>query len=80
MYIEWEKIYSSYNEIKDREDLPDWYKEYTTHVGDKYRDFTGKEVTLVGMSETNEDYYFIIRDSDGKESYESCVGDLVPIK
>jgi hypothetical protein len=68
-YIKWEKIYSSYNEVKDREDLPDWYK-----------DFTKKEVALVGMSETNEDYYFVVKDSNDKESYESCVGDLVPIK
>lgn len=36
----------------------------------------GKEITLIGMSETNEDYYFVTRDSDGKESYESCVGNL----
>jgi hypothetical protein len=32
------------------------------------------------MSETNEDYYFVVKDSNDKESYESCVGDLVPIK
>lgn len=32
------------------------------------------------MSETNEDYYFVTRDSDGKESYESCVGNLDPLE
>ena len=29
------------------------------------------------MSETNEDYYFVIRDS---ESYESCVRNLDPLE
>lgn len=32
------------------------------------------------MSETNEDYYFVTKDSDGKERYESCVGNLNPLK
>ena len=80
MDIKWEKSYSSYNEVKDREDLPEWFKDFTAHIGDKYKDFRGKEVTLIGMSETNEDYYFVIRDSDGKESYESCVGNLYPLE
>lgn len=79
-YIKWEKIYSSYNEVKDREDLPEWFKDFTAHIGDKYKDCRGKEITLIGMSETNEDYYFVTRDSDGKESYESCVGNLDPLE
>ena len=36
-YIKWEKIYFSYNEVKDREDLPDWYKEFAAHIGNKYK-------------------------------------------
>lgn len=78
-YIKWEKIYSSYNEIKDREDLPDWYKEFATHIGNSFKDWRGKEVTLIGLSETNEDYYFVTKDSDGKKSYESCTINLEPL-
>ena len=70
-YIKWEKIYSSYNEVKDREDLPEWFKNFAAHISDKYKDCRGKEITLIGMSEKNEDYYFVTRDSDGKESYVS---------
>lgn len=69
-----EKIYSSYNEV--REDLPEWFKNFAA----QYKDCRGKEITLIGMSETNEDYYFVTRDSDGKESYESCVGNLDPLE
>lgn len=75
-YIKWEKIYSSYNEIRDREDLPDWFKNYISHIGEKYKDCRGKEVTLIGMSETNEDYYYVIEDSNGEKLFESCVGSL----
>lgn len=75
-YIKWEKIYSSYNEIKNREDLPDWFKNYMSHIGEKYKDYRGKEVTLIGMSETNEDYYYVVEDSNDKKLFESCVGPL----
>ena len=75
-YIKWEKIYSSYNEIKDRGDLPDWFKNYMSHIGEKYKDCREKEVTLIGMSETNEDYYYVVEDSNGEKLFESCVGPL----
>lgn len=75
-YIKWEKIYSSYNKIRDRGDLPDWFKNYMLHIGEKYKDCRGKEVTLIGMSETNEDYYYVVEDSNGEKLFESCVGPL----
>lgn len=78
-FIEWEKIYHSYDEVKDRTNLPDWFKDFTKNIGDKYKDCRGREVTLIGMSETNEDYYFVTIDSDGKRSFESCVGNLDPL-
>lgn len=33
-----------------------------------------KVYTLVGMSETFEDYYYILQKEDGSRSYHSCVG------
>lgn len=72
------RVFPSY--AKDREDLPDWFKEFAAHIGDKYENCRGKEITLIGMSETNEDYYFVTRDSNGKKSYESCVGNLDPLE
>ncbi len=75
-YIKWEKIYSSYNEIRDKGDLPDWFKNYMSHIGEKYKDYRGKEVTLIGMSETDEDYYYVLEDSNGEKLFESCVGPL----
>lgn len=42
-YIKCEKIYSSYNEIKDRGDLPDWFKNYMSHIGEKYKDCREKK-------------------------------------
>lgn len=75
-YIKWEKIYYSYDEIKDRNDLPDWYKEFASHIGDKYKDCRGRTVTLIGMSETNEDYYYVLKDSEGKRSFDTCVSNI----
>ena len=73
-YIQWEKIYFSYNEVKDREDLPDWFKEYLNHVGEKYITNTLKKIfELKGMSETNEDYYYYGIDDKGNELFETCV-------
>jgi hypothetical protein len=50
------KIYSSYNEVKDREDLPEWFKNFAAHIGDKYKDCRGKEITLIRMKYTYKEY------------------------
>lgn len=49
------------------------------HIGEKYKDCRGKEVTLIGMSETNEDYYYVVEDSNGQKLFKSCVGSLKEI-
>lgn len=74
-----EILYHSYNEVKNRKDLPNWFKNYCSHIGNKYKDFEGREVTLIGMSETEDDYYFLTKDAEGREYYNSCVGRLDPI-
>lgn len=77
--IKWERIYQSYKEVEDR-NLPDWFKEYLLHVGEKYKNVVDKVFTLIGMSETNEDYYYVMQDLEGKRYFESCVGKITPIK
>lgn len=74
MEIKWEKEYKSYKEV-EKENLPEWFKEYTKYIGEKFIDALNKEVTLIGMSQTNEDLYYIVMDSN-KIYYESCVGKL----
>lgn len=77
--IKWERIYESYDEVKDK-NLPQWFKEYLLHIGEKYKTILGDIFTLIGMSETNEDYYFITSDLKGNKSFISCVGKIIPIK
>lgn len=59
--------YSSYNEVKHNDKLPDWFKNFLNRVGEKFSD-----KTLIGMSKEGKDYYFIFRDAEGKEIYENC--------
>lgn len=77
--LEWEKIYTSYNEVKDRKDLPDWFKEYLHHIEEKYKSLN-RIFTLKGMSETNEDYYYYGIDENGKEFFDTCVNNIVKVE
>lgn len=71
-YLEWEKIYESPDEVKDRKDLPTWFKNYLNHIGEKYSTSNGIIFTLKGMTETNEDFYYYGIDDNGKKIYNTC--------
>lgn len=64
------------NEIKsgDGSDFPKWFREMGKHFGKKCVSMDGETYTLVGMSETFEDYYYILQKEDGTKSHHSCVG------
>lgn len=64
------------NEIKsgDGSDFPEWFREMGNHFGKKCISMDGETYTLVGMSETFEDYYYILQKEDGTKSHHSCVG------
>lgn len=64
------------NEIKlgDGSDFPEWFREMGNHFGKKCISMDGEIYTLVGMSETFEDYYYILQKEDGTKSHHSCVG------
>lgn len=66
------------NKIKagDGSDFPEWFREMGNHFGEKCKVVDGKTYTLVGMSETFEDYYYILQKEDGTKSYHSCVGKI----
>lgn len=66
------------NEIKNGfgKDFPTWFREAGLHFGEKCKMPDDKVYTLVGMSETFEDYYYIVVDEDGKKSYHTCVGKI----
>lgn len=66
------------NEIKSGfgNDFPKWFREMGLHFGEKCRMADGKEYTLIGMSETFEDYYYIVEDEKGNKSYHTGVGNI----
>ena len=66
------------NEIKSGsgDDFPEWFREAGRHFGEKCRMPDDKVYTLIGMSETFEDYYYILQKEDGSRSYHSCVGSI----
>lgn len=66
------------NEIKTGfgNDFPKWFQEMGLNFGKKCTTIDGTVHTLIGMSETFEDYYYILEDESGKKTYESCVGKL----
>lgn len=76
--ITWEKIYTSYDEVKSRKDLPLWFKESLKNIGKKYRTIANTG-TLIGMSETNEDYYYVFKRDNNTRYFESCVGKITEI-
>ena len=54
------------------EPFPDWALETADHFGEKVKDW-GEIYTLIGMSSTFEDYYYILKNEKGKITYETCV-------
>lgn len=66
------------NEIKTGfgDDFPEWFKEMGNHFGQKCVSMDRETYTLVGMSETFEDYYYILQREDGSKCYHSCVGKI----
>ena len=64
------------NEIKDGfgNDFPEWFREAGLHFGEKCKMVDKEVYTLVGMSETFEDYYYIVKDENGRTFKHSCVG------
>lgn len=66
------------NEIKDGfgKDFPEWFRECGKHFGRQVKTFTGKVYTLIGMSYTYMDYYYLLEDKEGKRVEESCVGKI----
>lgn len=76
-----EKLANGEIKQNDGSDFPSWFKEYGRHFGEKYKlPFSNIEATLVGMSYTDEDYYYVLKDDNGKRYFESCVGRIDPIK
>lgn len=64
------------NKIKDGfgNDFPEWFRECGKHFNEKVK-MDDKECTLIGMSETFVDYYYIVLNK-GKKEYWSCVGKI----
>ena len=77
-YIQWETIYESYDEAKNISYLPNWFKEFLKNIGTKYKTEFGRKGTLIGMSETNEDFYYVLKDSN-EEFFETCVSKLIRV-
>lgn len=49
-------------------------EKWVSTFGKKCVSMDGETYTLVGMSETFEDYYYILQKEDGTKSHHSCVG------
>lgn len=67
------------NEIKSGfgNDFPKWFREAGKHFGQKCKvSCDDKIYTLIGMSETFEDYYYIVVDENGKKHYHTGVGKI----
>lgn len=66
------------NKIKDGngKDFPKWFREMGKHFGRKCISMDNERYTLVGMSETFEDYYYILQREDGSKCYHTCVGKI----
>lgn len=74
----WDGTKLANNEIKDGfgEDFPQWFRDCGKHFGQKVKNKAdGKVYTLVGMSYTYLDYYYIL-ESNNKKHYCSCVGGI----
>lgn len=64
------------NKIKDGfgKDFPEWFRECGKHFGQQVK-ISEQVLTLIGMSYTYRDYYYIL-EKDGKKTYETCVSDI----
>ena len=74
MNIDYETIYYSNKYTKH---LPRWLQEIAKNIGEKCKLATDDKIyTLIGISETNEDYYYYVEDNNGKRHFDSCVGKI----
>lgn len=66
------------NEIKNGfgDDFPKWFQEAGNNFGKKCIAPDNEIYTLIGMSETFEDYYYILQDDEGKKHFHTCVGGI----
>lgn len=74
----WDGTRLANNEIKDGfgNDFPEWFRNYGKCFGKQVKSRAdGKVYTLVGMSYTYLDYYFIF-EKDGKKQYATCLGGI----
>ena len=79
--IEYENIYSSYEEVKNNSILPEWFKKHLkTDIGKRYTDNLGHNGFLVGISETNEDYYYVLQKDNGKRLFLTCCSKLTELE
>lgn len=66
------------NEIKNGygKDFPEWFRNIGTFFGKKVRMDDNKVYTLIGVSYTYFDYYYILKDVNNRKRTWSCVGDF----
>lgn len=64
------------NEIKDGfgRDFPVWFRNMGNLFGKQVKMDDGNIYTLIGMSYTYLDYYYILKDVNNRKSMWSCVG------
>jgi len=64
------------NEIKDpydNSDFPDWYRELGSHFGEKVKIYADDTIyTLIGVSYTYSDLYYILQMENGSKVFSSC--------
>lgn len=51
---------------------PDWFINEVNRIGEKIITKSGIEYFIIGVQETDEDYYYILKSSDDKVKYISC--------
>lgn len=63
------------NEIKDGfgNNFPTWLREIGDHFGEKIIMSDGNEYTLIGISYTYLDYYYLVKDDKENKAARSCV-------
>lgn len=74
----WDGTKLANNEIKDGfgKDFPEWFRNCGKYFGKVVRNRAdGKVYTLVGMSYTYRDYYYIL-ESEGKRHYVTCLSGI----
>lgn len=77
----YEIIYRSYDDMVTHPELPDWFVEFGKNIGKRYKTSIGRpiEATLIGMSETEEDFYYVLKLDNGKTVFETCVSKLIEV-